>query len=208
MPASTCWNPKCCRWCRPTPSFPSPRCSTRCSPASSAWRCTRSRKTGSMSGGAKSFIARGVRTPGVPSRTHLKSGITTETQRTMRREQLPPASLLGSLCAYVVEIGFFETTSRKLRCATLSRRHRFSRGRGRGPLEGRVVERRRRAFRNAMVLAPQRFVFPDPLIVEIDHQLAQAEQLDRVEVVRDHRGDPGRVPQVEQKALEIVAVLL
>ena len=57
-----------------------------------------------------------------------------------------------------------------------------------GHMRARAGEQRRRlAFRDAVIDAPDALIFVELAPVEIHHHLAQPEQLDGVEVVRDDR---------------------
>ena len=50
---------------------------------------------------------------------------------------------------------------------------------------------------------PLDLVLADPLEVAQDHQLTQAIELDRVELLADDRGHPGGVSQIEQEGFEV-----
>src|SRR5688572_30281200 len=78
--------------------------------------------------------------------------------------------------------------------------------RGGAPLFG--DQGRRMAVRHVVMAPPKGFVLVDPLVVPVDHQLAQSQQLDGVEIVRDHRRDAGRIAEIEQEGLETAELRL
>src|SRR5688572_24982973 len=54
---------------------------------------------------------------------------------------------------------------------------------------------------------PQGLIFIDAPVIPIDHQLAQAEKLNSIEIVRDDSGDARSVAEIEQVRFKIVVVL-